>query len=169
MIDSEIIIENLNWLDEKYRLCCSSKTAFVREIVLYPRYAVLEACGWIEMAVDDVLCCIYKNKIGEEMSNVKKDLYITPVWGLGRNNFEKIFSSIVGFVNMKKIQEGVMRSNYDFLTTFVRDIFDKRNNFAHTYLQSESEPIYKTPKLLKEDIERVNKIFKEMEEILSKN
>lgn len=169
MINSEILIENLNWLEQQYQSCSKNKEKdFDREVVLYARYAVLEVCGWLEMTVDNMLCNIYKKKIGIEISNSKKELYIDSVWGLSNNSFEKIFSNIVGYINLKKLQEGVMRSDYDFLSSFVSGIFERRNEFAHTYLCDGNEPIYKTPANLKKDIGRVELIFKKIEESLSK-
>jgi hypothetical protein len=168
MIDNKILLENLDWLEKQYQVCSKNKGQhFSREIILYPRYAVLEVCGWLEMTVDDMLCDIYKKKIGENISNGKRTLYIDSVWGLSNESFEKIFSNIVGYINLKKLQDGEIKGDYDFLISFVGDIFKKRNEFAHTYLNNENEAIYKSPKKLREDIERVGEILNKMEEKLS--
>lgn len=168
MIDSKMLMENLDWFEEQYQSYSADKNKqFSRSIVFFPRYAVLEVCGWLEMAVDDILLKIYKTKTDEEMSNGKKDLYINNIYGLSNDSFEKIFSNIVGFVSIKKIEKSSMKADYGFLKFFISEIFEKRNRFAHTYSSDEKDPIYKSPKELKKDVKRVEKILTRIEEKLS--
>ncbi len=169
MIDSKILMENLDWFEERYQFYSTDKhKQFSRSVVFFPRCSVLEVCGWLEMAVDDILLKIYKTKTGEEMSGNKKRLYVDGIYGLSKNSFEKIFSNIVGFINLKKLEKSLIGVDYQFLKSFIADIFKKRDRLAHTYSFDENDPIYKTPEGLKKDIERVEKILINIEEELSK-
>lgn len=169
MIDSKLLMKNLDWLEYQFQSYSSDKNEkFSRGVVFFSRYSVLEVCGWLEMTTDDILLKIYKTKIGEEMSEAKAKLYIHDVFGLSNNSFEKIFSNVVGFVSLRKLEISSMKADYDFLKSFVSQIFIKRNEFAHTYSDCENVPIYKTPGNLKVDVKRAEKILLKMEKKFSK-
>jgi len=169
MIDSKTLMENLDWLEEQYQSYNADKNKqFSRSIIFFPRYSILEVCGWLEMAVDDILLQIYRTKTGETMSENKKEFYIGNIYGLANNSFEKILSNIVGFVNLKKIEKSPINADYQFLKSFIGEIFEKRNRLAHIYSFNENDPIYKTPKSLKKDVEKVEEILIKIEEELSK-
>jgi hypothetical protein len=143
------IIQNINELEILFNNSLSSKREF-----FYAKLTVLEACGWIEETMDNIIHDYHIRKLPNPSNQREIQDVITRTFGFDyTTNFRKMVIHTVGLINVSKI-ETTLEMNGDLTTLKAKlgNLKVYRNNFAHTHTKKGSIPSYPHPSLIKNEI-----------------
>lgn len=132
MIALSYIENNIKMLDYRY-----NKANSYKDKLFYSKLAMLELCGWIEESMDDIIqrCAnrILRNRSLNQ--KVKKNI-IEPNSGFQyKNNFIKMLTSLIGYINVIKLERILDGYRKDRLLSALNSLKTIRNSHAHTHLK----------------------------------
>ena len=129
------LLRNLKVYENSYTLV----TGNLRAELLISKLAILDVCGWVEEAMDELVndSAVRSNLTLKRISTVKLKI-VKRTYGFHyENHFEKMLISIIGFKNLEIIENAIPNeiaifdSNLSQLNTL-------RNHYAHTHLDVNS-------------------------------
>ena len=158
MVDFATIEQTLTYLDNEYNNCLDPKFQ-----TLLSKVAMLEFCGWIEVAMDEVLF-EYLNRINLEqklLEAVKKR--IDENWGFHfSSNIQPLFCYILGVVNWQTVLSDLDNINKrEVLISTLNNFSKRRGVAAHTNIQVTQS--YDAPCTIKNNFCNIKDAIKQMQ------
>jgi hypothetical protein len=159
------IIQNINELETLFTKSLSRKREF-----FYAKLAVLEACGWIEETMDEIMKDYYVHKLLNVSNQNEMKGVVKRTFGFGYdNNFRKMIIYIVGLINTEKIE--VVLDNRGILLNLkarLDTLKHYRDEFAHTHTRKGVIPNYPHPTTIKNEINIIFSCLKSYQKELRK-
>lgn len=129
MISITEITKTLDLLDRYYLENQSNKNA-----LLYSKLAVLELCGWIEEAMDDVVQRSCKRKIKDERFRKEVDLFIKNTYGFEyQKHFRPMVVQVIGYSNFAKVERKIDALKLEQFLSALANLKNFRHQLAHTH------------------------------------
>ncbi len=165
MISRTQILQTLDNLQHMY----NSKHKL--DVSFYSKTAVVEACGWIEEALDDILFrCVDCSVSDKGRIKHMKDTVIKRNYGFDyETNLCNMLRQIIGYVNIQKIEKRLSKSKrFINMRAELGNLKAFRNPAAHTYMQLGITPTFDTPQRIKERLSWVGQGLLQLEKELIK-
>jgi hypothetical protein len=137
MVDKTQIENNLTQIDALFQ-----KHIGDDEAPYYSKLAILEACGWIEESMDDIIrgCA---NKHLKEPKNIKfvegliGDTYSFKY----HDNFRNMLIQTMGIINVEKLEQVFDEKKFIKMTSSLGELKQRRDDQAHTYIKGTTSTI----------------------------
>jgi hypothetical protein len=159
MISVVEIRSNLRVFSAGFKKSRSKKGA-----LFFSKYAILETCGWIEEAIDDIV----ENFASKTLPNKDKNEYKKEIMrrnsNMGSTNFKKLIIELIGRVNLIAL-ELEHPSTFDTLYSNLDQLRDARNPEAHTHVRNAPRNI-DAPSVTRGRLEHIYRELKKVEELI---
>jgi hypothetical protein len=167
MLSNSELILSLDALDILFQ---ASKSP--RDSLMHSKHALLELCGWIEEAQDDLVHnCALKLLDQDDLGLMKKKIKKNHTFLF--DNFRELIALIIGLSMYKKIHIKLMGSgsHYVQMIATINSLKDPRNSHAHTHFETQrpSNGILNAPSMLKKMASDVHLGLLELEVALKKD
>lgn len=146
------ILQNINELEMLFDNTRDRKRQF-----FYAKLVVLEACGWIEETMDNMIQDYSIRKLSNSSNQREMQEVINRTFGFDYNtNFRKMVIHTVGLVNVSKIETILeITGKLSILKTTLGNLKVRRNEFAHTHTKKGAIPVYSHPSIIKNEINTI--------------
>ena len=157
------ILQTIKSLD-----CLYNQTSDTNLKTYYSKLALLELCGWIELAMDDIiLCCLRRClKNQDYIKHVKSEVKKNSAFDY-ENNFRNLLIKVVGLMNFEKLERKINPLSLVTLKATLDKLKPLRNSHAHTYLKGCTQ-VLNAPSVTKGDFIVVFNALKDYERTLKK-
>lgn len=167
MLSNSELILSLDALDLLFQ---ASKSP--RDSLMHSKHALLELCGWIEEAQDDLVHnCALKLLDQDDIGLMKEKIKRNHTFLF--DSFRELIALVIGLSKYKKIHMKLMggSSHYVQMIATVNSLKDPRNTHAHTHfeIQRLSNGILNAPSMLKKMASDVHLGLLELEVALKKH
>lgn len=163
MIASTYIMRNLASLASSYK---EAKKPL--HLLLFAKLAIIEAGGWVEMSMDDlVLRCGKKLTVPDNATHLKKQV-VDRTWGFDYDlHFRQMLIKAIGLVTVEKIECSVDGAKFAKMSASLSLLKTARNDVAHTYVKylNPVAPI-PSPPVVKSYVVDIRDGLKEMESVM---
>ena len=139
---------------------------------MHSKHALLELCGWIEEAQDDLVHnCALKLLDQDDLDLMKKKIKNNHTFFF--DNFRELIALVIGLSMYKKIHIKLMGSgsHYMQMIATINSLKDPRNSHAHTHFETQrpSNGILNAPSIFKKMASDVHLGLLELEVALKKD
>lgn len=166
MVNKTQIQSNLNQIEKLYQKYMFGKSGRRREY--FSKLAIIEACGWIEESMDDIIrrCA---NKHLKEPKNIKfVDGLIGDTHSFKyHDNFRNILIQTIGIINVEKLERVFDMKKFIKMTSSLGELKQRRDDQAHTYIKGTTLTI-DAPSLTKNRFQNVYEGLKDIETCIRK-
>lgn len=131
MIGKSSILSNLSIINRLF-----NKTLSPKEALFYSKLAILELCGWIEEAMDDIVknCANRKLRNSNNIGSLKE--IIKKVHGFDyHNNFRKMLMQVIGLIRLETIESRVDQTKLQHMQAALGALKGQRDDVAHTHIK----------------------------------
>lgn len=131
MLGKQHIVPCLHALDASYQ------TAEPDEAERFAKLAIIELCGWIEEAMDEIVrkCCQRHLKIQTNIDYCNREI-LERTYGFDyQTNFRYMLVRLVGLVGVERIENEVDPAKHHVLKSTLGNLRIVRNRVAHTHLR----------------------------------
>lgn len=130
MIAKTSLVKNLSKLDRLYKSSVSAHDA-----QLFAKLAILEMCGWIEEAMDDIVhrCAMRKLKVPANVNYVKQSVIKRTYGFVYDEHFRRMLLQVVGLCAVEKIEATVDPGKFQTLQATLKTLKVSRDSEAHTH------------------------------------
>lgn len=162
MVDYTTIEQTLNELNTQY-----NESSDLKMQILISKFALLEFCGWIEVAIDDILLEYLVAKVSNVDIQESAKKRIENNWGFHfGSNIEPLFCHIIGVVNWQKVIDDLDRINKkEVFVSTLNNFTKKRGSAAHTNTQVTQN--YDAPSTIKNNFNNIVVAIKQIQETIS--
>lgn len=128
MLSTQELLANLTYHESVY----NNSGADLRMALLSSKSSILEVCGWVEQAMDQIVIdCSTRCKLSPTRHESVKKKYIEKTYGFHyENHFEKMLIAVVGYKRLEAIENVVPVNN---LQSILKNLTKLRNHYAHTH------------------------------------
>ncbi|MEQ1761534.1 MAG: hypothetical protein ABL984_00175 [Pyrinomonadaceae bacterium] len=161
MLSNASILTTLIHIEGQYNAAIAPMDNF------YSKLAILEACGWIEEAMDDVLerSMNYKIKKSKDVDFVSKK--ILENYGFDYSgNFRKVLTYILGLWNIGKMERRLDPLKFARLVSQLGNLKQVRDSAAHTHVQVGITQYYDGPSVTRQRLLHVTDGLADIEQVL---
>lgn len=133
MISQSYIKSNLKRMNHKFNKADSNK-----EALFFAKMAIIELCGWIEEAMDDiVLGCSNRNlKEHKHRDFIQKEV-IDRTYGFHyTKNFQKMLITLIGMIMYEKLEKSLDKIKFEKMKAELSSLTPTRNAEAHTHIKA---------------------------------
>ncbi len=141
MVKKTRIQSNLNQIEKLYQKYMSDRSRS-RRGEYFSKLAIIEACGWIEESMDDIIrgCA---NKHLKEQKNFR---FVEELIGQTHSftykaNFRNMLIQIIGIVNVEKLEQVFDERKFTQMTSSLGVLKQRRDDQAHTYIKGTTPTI----------------------------
>lgn len=131
MLQNVELLANLAFHEIGY----NSAAGDLRTALLHSKASILEVCGWVEQAMDQVVldtairCGLSAIRIDQVERN-----YVKKTYGFDyQKHFERMFTSVVGFRILEQAEVSAGAAAMNPLTSTLSALYPLRNHYAHTH------------------------------------
>jgi len=158
MIHSARIIKTLDFLDEEYSKNIGSPD--IHRPVMFSKLAVLEYCGWIEYALDEIARNSVRKKLRTKQSRKFLEDKISSTHGfVYKVKFRPMLGAAIGTEKLHKIERKMNKSgDLQILTSKLGSINLQRQVAAHTYTIGRTQNFH-APSTIKQDLQSLEPIL----------
>ncbi len=145
MLTDQDIRATLSLLDQQF-----NNSANVTDTAFCSKLALIELCGWIEEAMDEIVSKC-SSRCLQDSRNIKYCNSIVVRRNAGfdyENNFRKMLIQLLGLVGVEKIEAGVDQAKLVRLNAALSILKGSRDGAAHTYLKAGTAATLAAPSLL---------------------
>jgi hypothetical protein len=134
----------------------------------YSKLALLELCGWIEQAIDDIVLQCAKRCIKNTsyLKIIKNDVKKTSNFDY-EQSFRDLLIKIIGLMNFEKLEKFVKPVSYETLKPKLDGLKPLRNSHAHTHIENCTQ-ILNSPSVTKRDFLDIFNALKDYEQTLKR-
>lgn len=161
MISNASILTTLVQLEGQFNIAVPPMDKFLSKL------ALLETCGWIEEAMDDLwdTCMEYKIKSETDKEYIREK--IKRNYGFGYNeHFRKILTHILGLWNIGKLEKRLDPAKFVRLTSALSDLKARRDSAAHTHIQVGTTQNFAGPSSIRNLLTNVCEGLADIEQVL---
>lgn len=157
------ILKTIDELDKLY-----NKTSNPNLHKYYSKLALLELCGWIEQAMDDIVFNCAKRCLKQEshLKIVKEDIRHNSAFDYEKN-FRNLLIKIIGFMNFEKLEKNVTPMSLSTLKPKLNSLKPLRNSHAHTHIEQCTQ-VLNAPSVTKRDFIEIFNALKDYEQTLKR-
>ena len=171
MIEKDDIERTLNVLVNLYdETMTSSNPDSQRILVCYAKLALLELCGWIEKAQDEIVLNYLQSKsVKEETKNDFKDDIVNKIHGFNYDtHFRKMLRHAIGVVELEKLETKLEedQGSLNLMKEELRSIHKERNQAAHHHI-TETTPRYDAPSVTYDKFLKIYDLLQKIESALN--
>lgn len=131
MIQRATIDSNLVEIDRQYTAATSPQMA-----TLLSKLAILDLCGWIEEAMDDVVKGCVTRKLNQQDGNYVTGEVIRKNSSFHYEyHFRKLLAHIIGLHGVEVAESAADQSKLVLLASTLNSLVMIRNSLAHTHIQ----------------------------------
>lgn len=143
MLYTKRIYKTLKFIDQEYNKYSIDPDH--NQPIMYSKLGILELCGWIEEAFDEIAINCVRSKL---RTNSVRSQLIDTIENTYGFSYEKLFIHLLGFalgtVNLRKVETKFAKNgNLSLLKSELGQLKKQRNEAAHTY--SKNTPTGTTP------------------------
>jgi hypothetical protein len=104
--------------------------------IYYSKLALLELCGWLEQAIDDVVLQCAKRclKNNQNMKYIKEQIKKNSAFDY-ENNFRDLLIKVIGLMNFEKLERNVKPISLVTFSSTLSSLKSSRNSHAHTHIK----------------------------------
>ena len=159
MIDGSAIDATLAHLADRY-------AESVREPAdqhLYAKLAVIEACGWIEGCMDELILGLSERNLAQPRNRrtVEREVEITYSFSYNKH-FRPMLIAVIGFITVEKLEAALDESRFQALKSELGSLKTARDQAAHSFM-GPSPPRLDEPKRVQIQLARVRAGLAEIE------
>lgn len=157
------ILKTIDTLDKLY-----NKTNNPNLHKYYSKLALLELCGWIEQAMDDIILKCAKRCLKQQnhIKIVQDDIKRNSAFDYD-NNFRNLLVKIIGFMNFEKLEKNVTPMSLSNLKSKLNSLKPLRNSHAHTHIEQCTQ-VLNAPSVTKRDFIEIFNALKDYEQTLKR-
>lgn len=163
MVNKTRIQSNLNQIEKVHQKYMGSRRG-----LYFSKLAIIEACGWIEESMDDIIreCA---NKHLQEPKNFK---FVEGLIGdthsfKYHDNFRNMLIQTIGIINVEKLERVFDEDKFIQMTSSLGELKQRRDDQAHTYIKGTTLTI-DAPSLTKKRFQNVYEGLKDIESCINK-
>jgi hypothetical protein len=162
LLTDQDILDNLRELDARFTAAASSQDANFQA-----KLAILECCGWIEEAMDDIIQKFSTRCLRESMNQKHCSDVVKKNYGFEyQQHFRKMLIAIIGLVGVEKLERRVDAGKFARLESALSTLKVIRDTHAHTYLKG-TIPTLSAPSFVLNQFEQVALGLREFEARMS--
>lgn len=151
MIDSSAIYATLEHLADRY----SDSVRKPADQHLYAKLAVIEACGWIESCMDELILGLSDRNLNQSKNKRTVEDEVKMTYSFSYNNhFRPMLISVVGFITVEKLEAALDESRFQALKSELGSLKTARDKAAHSFM-GPSPPRLDAPKRVQGQLSRV--------------
>jgi hypothetical protein len=158
MVKKTQIQSNLNQIEKLYQ-----KYMGGRRGLYFSKLAIIEACGWIEESMDDIIrgCA---NKHLKEQKNLKSvEELIRETHSFKYDpSFRDMLIQIIGIINVEKLEQVFDEHKFTQMTSSLGELKQRRDDQAHTHIKGTTLTI-DAPSVTKKRFQNVYEGLKDIE------
>lgn len=161
MIHSGRILKTLSFLDREYNRHLTS--ADPERSVLYAKMAVLEYCGWLEEAFDEIARNCVRKKLRTKVSRNVLERRIRETHGfIYKQNIQPLLAFGVGTIRLIEIEKKLNRNgSLDKLKSELGSLNEMRKEAAHTFTSGRTSR-FQAPSLVIANFKQTEPIVKRL-------
>jgi hypothetical protein len=131
MLGKQHIVPSLQALDAAYQNTSGP------DAERFAKLAIIELCGWIEEAMDEVMNRCSRRHLGvqDNLDYCAKKIVETTYGFEYERHFRFMLIRLVGIVGVEKIESQVNSAKHIVLKSTLKTLVIKRNTAAHTHLK----------------------------------
>lgn len=132
MVRNLTILKNLVRINRLY-----SATSSQIEALMYAKLAVLELCGWVEEAMDQIVLdtSIRLLTVPTNQQFIETKV-VRPTYGFEYDaHFRKMLMGVIGLIGVETMEGNVDRLLFDPMCGALSTLKPNRNTHSHTYLK----------------------------------
>ncbi len=163
MVKKTGIQSNLNQIEKLYQKYMSGRRG-----LYFSKLAIIEACGWIEESMDDIILgCA--NKHLKEQNNLKSvGTSIKQTHSFTYDpDFRHMLIHIIGIINVEKLEQDFDQHKFTQMTSSLSALKQRRDELAHTYIKG-TTPTIDAPSVTKNRFQNVYEGLKDIESRINK-
>ena len=163
MVNKTRIQSNLNQIEKLYQ-----KYTVGRRGLYFSKLAIIEACGWIEESMDDIIRgCANKHLSDQKNLRVVEGLIKDTHSFKYEPNFRGMLIQTIGIINVEKLERVFDTNKFIQMTSSLGELKQRRDDQAHTYIKGTIRTI-DAPSLTKKRFLNVYEGLKDIESYISK-
>ncbi len=164
MVKKTQIQENLNQIEKLYRKYMGGMRG-----LYFCKLAIMEACGWIEESMDDIIRgCANKHLREAKNLGLVEESIIKQTHSFKYDpNFRSMLIQVIGIINVEKLEEAVDKYKFTQMASSLGMLKQRRDDQAHTHIKGTIKTI-DAPSWTKNRFENVYKGLKDIESCIRK-
>jgi|APGre2960657373_1045057.scaffolds.fasta_scaffold15536_3 hypothetical protein len=133
MLSNAELIQNINVYQDQYNTAKN-----LRELLLPSKAALLDVCGWLEEAMDQVVIeCANRCMLSTQRLQLIQKEYVGKTYGFEyQRHFEKMLAAVVGFRILEQAERQMGLGTLMPFTSALSSLVPLRNHYAHTHLDA---------------------------------
>ena len=133
MLSSVELHQNINVYQKHY-----NSAQNLRELLLSSKAALLDVCGWLEEAMDQVVIdCARRCNLSIVRLKSVESYYVKRTNGFDyERHFEKMLTAVVGFKVLEQAETQIGVTTLTPFTSALSSLVPLRNHYAHTHLDT---------------------------------
>lgn len=169
MIPCSYIEDTLVRLEKLYNQASANRSGSAKTLIYYSKMSLLELCGWIEEATDDII----KRHSGRKLKLAKnKKLvaeFVKKNYGFEYEaNIRQMLARLIGIIELEKLELKLEKaSSITLMRSVLEQLKIRRNSAAHTHLKGVLRT-YDAPSVILSEYNRVMPLLKKLDEELRK-
>ena len=166
MVKKTGIQSNLNQIEKLYQKYMSGMRG--RRGEYFSKLAIIEACGWIEESMDNIVRG-YANKHLKEPKNLRSvENLIKRTYGFHyEDNFRDMLIHIIGIIKLEILEQIFDQHKFTQMTSSLGVLKQRRDELAHTYIKG-TTPTIDAPSLTQNRFLNVYAGLKDVESSIRK-
>lgn len=137
MVNKNTIQNNLLQLEHCFNAASSRRSRSEnRKLLYYSKLAILELCGWVEEAMDDIVLSCSRRCITMPDNLAKVVGLVDRTWGFDySDDFRKMLIQVIGIVNVEKLEGTIDSVKLQMMKTEFGHLEPARNLYSHTHIR----------------------------------
>ena len=137
MVDKTQIENNLTQINALFQ-----KHIGDNEAPYYSKLAIIEACGWIEESMDDIIRGCAKKHLKETKNLNYVEKLVKHTYGFHyEDNFRDMLIQIIGIIKLEILEQIIDRYKFTQMTSSLGALKQRRDDLAHTYIKGTTPTI----------------------------
>lgn len=164
MLSDQALRRTLATLDTRFR-----NTSSAQEELFCSKLALIELCGWIEQAMDDIVCRCSNRRLANQ-SNIDfcDDQIVGTTYGFEyKKHFRGMLIRLVGIIGVERIETQISNYHLERLKSSLGTLTTARNGAAHTHITG-ATPRMTAPSVLIAQLDMVLEDLNEIDKIVRK-
>lgn len=158
--DIELLINNL---DSLYNTCNDSNLQ-----IYYSKFALLELCGWLELAMDEIIISYSTNNLTEQDNiDYMKQSIVGKTYGFNYDShFRPMLLSLVGVKYLELLEQNMdMNGDLTVLKSELSTLWGIRKKAAHTSISGITLSFH-SPSIIKNSLNKIYPILLNIENLV---
>jgi hypothetical protein len=140
MVNKTRIQSNLKQIEKLHQKYMSGKRS--RRGEYFSKLAIIEACGWIEESMDNIIKKYANKHLKEEKNYRIIEDFINNTHSFKYDpHFRNMLIQIIGVINVEKLERILDNQKFIRMTSSLGELKQRRDDQAHTYIKGTTRTI----------------------------